>query len=127
MWCIRRRTVRGILQIAALAVVLLGCASCAHLEAVPSTAPSAQQLIGQDIRVTTTDGQILEFRLLDVTEDALVGEFQQVRFDDVALLQRRDSNVLKSACLPVVGGMVGAAIGTLLVIVWLLYELKKGI
>ena len=126
MWRIRRRAVRGILQMAALAVVLLGCPSCARLEAVPITAPDAQQLIGQDIRVTTIDGQVLEFRLLDVTEDALGGDFQHVRFEDVALLERRGKGLPRDACL-LAGGMVGAAAGALLVIVWFLYEFAKSI
>ena len=123
MWCVRLRVLHGIQLTAALVVVLLGCVSCAHLETVPSTDANAQQLIGQDIRVTTMDGQILDFRLLDVTEEALVGESRQVRFDDVALLQWRDSSVMKSACLKVGAG----AAGLLIALVWFAYELNKNI
>ena len=46
------------------------------------------------------DGRILEFRLTEVTEDALVGVSEEVRFDEIALLER-DKAVLdsKKACL----------------------------
>ena len=106
MRCLRLPAVRRILQITVPGVILLSCVSCASLEPVPRTEANAQQLIGQDIRVTRTDGSILEFRLLEVTEYALLGETQQVLFADVALLQRRgrDFNLLKNGCFQVGAG-----------------------
>lgn len=123
MSCLRLGAVGGVLRIAALAVVLLSCVSCAHLEAVPSTDADAQQLIGHDIRVTTMDGQILEFRLAEVTESALTGKFEQVRFEDIALLERRDSNILNTAWF-----WVGAGAATmLLAVVLFAYGLSQSI
>ena len=107
MSCPRLGATSGILRVAALAVILLSCVSCAHLEAVPRTEANAQQLIGQEIRVTTIDRQILEFRLLDVTENALIGESEQVRFDDIALLERRGFNIMKNKCLLMGAGAAG--------------------
>ena len=112
-----------ILQVAALAAILLACMSCASLEGVPATEVHAQQLIGWDIHVTTLDGQIHEFRLLDVTGDALIGESEQVRFDDVALLEWRDAKISKNPCFWV---GVGAA-SLLLGLVWFAIELDKSI
>lgn len=116
MRCVRLHAARGILQITVLGVVLLSCVSCANLEPVPRTEANAQLLIGQDIRVTRIDGQILEFRLLEVTEYALVGESQQVLFDDVALLQRRDFNLWKNGCVQMGAGAAGMFVAILVLL-----------
>jgi len=98
--------------------------SCAHSGVVPATEADAQQLIGWDIRVTTIGGQILEFELLEVTEDALIGESEQVLFDDVALLEWRDHKVSQNPWFQNPWFWVGS---TLLGIVWFLVELDKSI
>ncbi len=90
----------------AAAVVLLSCTSCMQLERVQHPQVDAQQLVGRKILVTTIGGQVHEFRLLEVTDDALVGEFERIPFDTIALVERRDFDLWKTVLL--VGG--GAAI-----------------
>ena len=93
--------------------VLLACVSCTELKRVPRPEVNAQQLVGHEIRVTTTDGRILEFRLLTVTDDALIGTVAEVSLDEIALVERHDVSLWKTACL-VTGGLAAAyAIGIL--------------
>ena len=111
------------LQVAALAAILVSCVSCAHSGAVRPTEAAAQELIGWHIQVTTTDGRILEFQLLDVTEDALIGRSEHVRFDDVASLEWQDTTITRSPWFWVGVG----ATSVLLAIVWFLIELDRSI
>ena len=109
---------------AAVAVLLLSCTSCTTLERVPRQDLKAQQLLGSVIRVTTIDGQIFEFKLLGVTEDALVGELQQVRLDNVALVERRSFSLGKTACLGAggVAAVVVVAVGLVIALFALTFD-----
>lgn len=103
---------RVIRFVVAAVVVLLSCASCTELERVPHRGIDAQQLVGHVVRVTTIDGQVYGFRLLEVTEDSFVGEFDRVPFEQITLVERRDVSLWRTACL--VGGGVLAAAGAFL-------------
>ncbi len=100
------------------AVVLLGCASCTELQRVPHLDVNAQQLVGHAIRVTTIDGQVYEIRLLEITEDALVSEFQRIPFDKIALVERRNISFWRTVGCVGGGALVGAlaALGVLLLV-----------
>ena len=103
----------------AVPVILLSCTSCTTLKRIPRQDLNAQQLVGSVIRVTTIDGKVLELRLLDVTEDALVGRSQQVRLDNVAFVERRVHDPAKTACLGVgrVAAVVVVTVGLLLAVI----------
>ena len=116
----RFAVVRGIWRVAAVAIVLLSCVSCARLERVPQPEADGHELIGGQIRVTTRDGEVLELWLLDVTEDAFVvqsvadsvGAPREVKFDNIALVELRsgvDWN-WRTFFLVVGGGLVVLAV-----------------
>ena len=105
----RLGTTRLIWSAVAAAVVLLSCASCMQLERVQHPEVDAQELVGRMIMVTTIGGQVHEFRLLEVTEDALVGEFERIPFDTIALVERRDFDVWKTVLLVGGGSVVALA------------------
>ncbi len=64
---------------------------------------------GDTIRVVTTDGRDVKFKVTAVTSDAIVGENQRVLFSDIATLERQEVSTAKTVGL--VGGiLVGAAL-----------------
>lgn len=107
----RSKALRGSWRIATVALMLLSCVSCTRIETSPPPDVHAQQLVGHQIRVTTVDGRILEFKVEMVTDNALVGvrtHFtrdrrvrvpEQVRFDEIAALERRDFSFWRTACV----------------------------
>jgi hypothetical protein len=105
------RTVHGSWCALATAMVMLTCLSCTRLERVSLPEIDAQQLVGKQIRVTTTDGRILEFELTAVADDALVGRWERVRFDEIAVVERRDISVWRTV------GTAGAVAGTVVGVV----------
>ncbi len=101
----------GVLRVTVLAaVILMSCVSCTELRLVSHVGADAHQLVGHKIRVTTIDGDVLEFRLLEITEDALVGESQQVQFDNVAVVRQSVSTFWRDACLAMVAVAAGIVI-----------------
>ena len=106
----------------AAAAILLSCASCMQLERVQHPEVDAQELVGRMIMVTTIGGQVHEFRLLEVTEDALVGEFERIPFDTIALVERRDLSLWKTMLLVGGGAVVAlaalAGVFVLMLITW---------
>ena len=101
---------------AALVIMLMTCVSCTTLEPLSRPDVDGWDAVGHDIRVTTKDGRVMEFRLEMVTETALIGASEEVRFDQIALVERRDLNFWGTAGL-VAGVAVGAAGALLLLFV----------
>jgi hypothetical protein len=93
--------------------LFLGCASCGGFESIPPADLRAGDLVGHQVRVTTTDGRTLVFRVVDVTDSALVGEFERARFEDVALVERREYQPM---------GTVAALLGGAALLLGLLYS-----
>lgn len=106
------RASRGVRLVAAGAAIVLSCASCAERQRVAGPEINAHELIGQKIRVVTTDGEVYEFLVVDVTADAVVGDSDRVEFDRIALLERRTVNLWKTVCLG--GGVILAGLGVVI-------------
>ena len=85
------------MRVLAAGLLCLVLASCGHFELVPTADVRAEEVVGYQVRVTMTDGRVLLFRVVDVTEDALVGEFQRARFEEVAALERREYGIGETA------------------------------
>jgi hypothetical protein len=82
--------------------------------------PRSEDLVGWQVRVTTTDERVLVFRVIEVTEDTLVGEFQRARFDEVAAVERREYYAGETA------GTLAMILGALALLVGLLYAPGAG-
>jgi hypothetical protein len=90
--------------------VLLTCTSCARFERVASPELTASDLVGRNVRVTTTDGRVLEFTIQAVMEDALVGSTERVPFNEIARLEQREVSVWKTVAVAVGGVAVVATV-----------------
>jgi len=110
---------KGARRLLAAAALLLACSSCTQLELVPVSEVDAHQLIGERVRVLTHEGEVLDFRLREVTNDALVGESQSVSFEDVAMMQQR-----KFSAAVLVGSVVGGVLGV--VVLYCIYWAISG-
>jgi hypothetical protein len=122
--CSSKRAHAGWLA-AAAAIALLTSLSCTQLKSVPLTEVTAQQLVGDELRVTTLDGRAVTFRLEAVADSALVGVRwevvrnrsvrvpERVRFDEIAEVERREFSVWKTVGAAAV--VAGAALLSLLI------------
>jgi hypothetical protein len=63
---------------------------------------------GDDVRVTTRDGRVLEFTMKEFTERSISGEKEQVALSDIVQIERRELNKGKSALL--IGGIAATAV-----------------
>jgi len=89
-------------------LVMLACLSCTRLETVPLVRLDADDLLGRPVRVTTTDGRVLEFTVETVTDDALIGATERVGFGEIAHIERREVSVLGTA--GVVAGVIAVTV-----------------
>ena len=96
------------------ATVLLMIASllsgCTTLHPVSYEPKSISQNLhpGDDIRVTTRDGRVLEFTVKEFTERSISGEKERVALPDILQIERRELNPGKSALL--IGGIAATAV-----------------
>jgi len=104
----------------AVMAIAMACGSCSYFDAVPNVDVCAQGLVGYEVRVTTLQGRTLEFLLIDVTGDAVVGEFHIVPFDEIRTLERKRVDPWKTIAL-LTGFAAGFATATLLWL-WTMYE-----
>lgn len=78
-----------------LPVLLLCIAGCATTDRVPMPVPRTDDSIGwevsvgDDLIVTTKEGQVYEFILLDIDQDYLVGENVNIATKDISNVQER--------------------------------------
>ena len=101
-------------------LLALACLSCTRLERVALPQFNADNLVGREIRVTTIDGRVLEFEVEAVTDDALVGRWERVRFDEIAQVERREVSALRTAGAVAGVVAVAAAVGFVVFLVrWL--------
>ena len=92
-------------SIALITAVML--AACTSLQAVPIEAGRAPEGVGpgDTVTVTTVRGEEIEFEVVRVDADALVGEDAQVAFKDIATLEVKKPAPGKTAGL-IAGGVV---------------------
>ena len=89
-------------------VTMLACASCTRLETVPLPQLNADGLVGREVRVTMTDGRVLDFEVEVVTQDSLIGDSGRVALDEIAQVERRGASIWKTA--GVAAGVVVVAV-----------------
>ena len=77
-------------QYALIALMMLSLAGCSSLQTVDATPDSmtSKLSIGDNLIVTTRDGQQHEFVLLDIEEDFLVGKNERVATKDIVKVER---------------------------------------
>ncbi len=85
----------------ALALFLV-LGACSRFEPIQDPVAQTHELIGYEVRVTTTEGRVLRFVLRDVTQSELVGDLRRVRLDKVAKLERWHFSIVRTALLLVV-------------------------
>ena len=86
---------RGCLWTALL--VSAACASCTRLERVPLPQYDAADLVGHEVRVTTTDGRVVQFEVETITDDAISGDGRSVAFSEIERLERREVSGWRTA------------------------------
>jgi hypothetical protein len=68
--------------------------------------------VGEEVSVTTVDGQKLKFKVTGVEPDALAGAGVRVRYSDIAKLEvRRHDRNETGTVVAVVGGALVVALG----------------
>jgi hypothetical protein len=110
---------RSIGRLWTLLLAALACVSCTRLEAVPLPQYNADDLVGHQVRVTTTDGRVLEFEVATVTDDAISGEGERVEFGEIEKLERRAVSGWKTAAAATGAVAVAAAVALVVfLVVW---------
>ncbi|MBM3308420.1 MAG: hypothetical protein FJY74_08845 [Candidatus Eisenbacteria bacterium] len=93
------------------------CVSCARYVGAPLPQYDADELVGREVRVTTTDGRVLTFEVVSVSESELVGERLRVPFEEIATLERQEMSPLRTAGAVLGVVAVAAAAGFLVFLV----------
>jgi hypothetical protein len=97
-------------------VVALSCAwtsACTSMHTVPVPGTQVPPVaVGEEVSVTTVDGQKLKFKVTGVEPDALAGAGVRVRYSDIAKLEvRRHDRNETGTVVAVVGGALVVALG----------------
>ena len=95
-----------------LLTVLLTSASCVTHESIPPAPGNIQALIqpGDKVRVVTKDNEETEFVVVEVTDEAIVGENEKILFADIEEVEEvKTSNLIKVAFIAVLLAVVVAA------------------
>jgi len=71
--------------------------SCTRLERVPLPQYDAADLVGHEVRVTTTDGRVVQFEVETITDDAISGDGRSVAFSEIERLERREVSGWRTA------------------------------
>ena len=100
---VAKRCCLGVLALSA-AVCLASCATYAPVADISSQ--SDELSAGDEVRVTTTNGEQTSFTLKEITEDALVGAHRRIALTDVASVELLDPTTWKTVVL-VLGGIIG--------------------
>ena len=98
-----------LVRLASTLAIMVSLVSCAGHESATPSDLTADQLVGRDVRITTTEGRVLEFTVTSVTDEAILGESERVEREDVDRLE------LQSHAR---GGVVGQAVGTAMAALW---------
>jgi hypothetical protein len=97
-------------------VMALNCvwtSACTSMHAVPVPGKQVPAVtVGEEVAVTTVDGQKLKFKVTAVEPDALVGAGVRVRYLDIAKLEvRRHDRNETGTVVAVVSGALVVALG----------------
>jgi len=81
--------------VVSFALIALGCAT--EMVPVSATIDSPVRvsiMVGDTVRVLTKHGDRLTFRVTEINEDALAGDDESVRYDDMAFVEKRTKRKL---------------------------------
>ena len=81
--------------VVSFALIALGCAT--EMVPVSATIDSPVRVsivVGDTVRVLTKHGDRLTFRVTEINEDALAGDDESVRYDDMAFVEKRTKRKL---------------------------------
>ena len=104
-----RETLIGKKLISVILIVAFTAVSCTSYKVVKPPGIENRVKAGDMIRVVTTDGRDVKFKVTAVTSDTIVGENQRVLLSDIATLEKLQIDNAKTAV--VVAGGVAAFIG----------------
>ena len=78
-------------------IIILLVSSCTSHRVIEANKPNIQSHLkpGDKVRVITKDSQEHEFKVVEVTDEAIVGENQTIMFRDISNLEKVSSNVGK--------------------------------
>lgn len=103
--------------VALVAIAFLFSISCANYTVIKAQQPSLQDNLkeGDIVRVFTKDGRDLQLRILDITDEAIIGDDQRllarnkktIAIDEISSLEKKQLSAGKTAGL-VAGILVGA-------------------
>lgn len=100
------RLVRKLLILALIVIVASGCTTMRPV--MPEPRASEETLKpGDNVRVFTRDGRVLDFKVKEVTEQRISGEKEEVPFSEIGHIERREFSPWKTTGLAV-GGLVVA-------------------
>ena len=94
---------KWVLVVFALMVLNSGCETT--MVPVSNTNDSPLRLsisVGDTVRVLTKYGDRLTFEVTDITENALIGRDQNIRYDDMAFVERRSREATAGNALAVI-------------------------
>ena len=101
--------------ISVMLIATLMAMSCTSYKVVEPPGIENRVREGDTVRVVTTDGRDVKFKVTAITSDAIVGENQHILFSDITTLERQQISTAKTVGL--VGIIVAVIAGLVIVIV----------
>jgi hypothetical protein len=89
--------------------------SCTSYKAIQVPAIESQLKEGDIVRVVTTDGRDLKFKITGITSDAVAGENQRILFKEIITLEKREVSTAKTTGLAA-GILAVLALGVIVLI-----------
>jgi len=88
-----------------LAFILTSCSSykSIHRQAEPLR---TELKAGDFVRIATNDGRHIQFKIVAIRADSLFGEKQQIAFDEIAKIERKKRDTVKTVIAVVLEGTV---------------------
>lgn len=88
-------------SLVAFLILSLILGSCASHDTIPAAPGNIQALIepGDKVRIVTKDNQENEFVVVEVTDEAIVGENVKIPFDDITKLEEETRNAWENIFL----------------------------
>jgi len=119
------RPTRSSLLIAVLTVGLVGCTTRTPLRFDDAADLRTAVAAGDTVRIETRDGRVIKTKVVEVTEDSLVGSDATVRLDDILTIEQVQLSKGKTALAGLGTATVVAAvvIVTLLIVLLVSFDL----
>lgn len=95
-WMVKRRLFRAVAAVV-LAALVLGCTTTRTVDVRGLSQLAAEVQAGDRVMITTHDGRELEFEVVRVEPDALVGAAERVERNEIARLEVTGPDELRTA------------------------------